>query len=157
MGLLIIAGGSLLLSQEYIKEKRKQRKWTRLRIRKRESKGAHYSIIHDLSLTDKEDFRKYLRINKLAAISILLFYLNKNWNYVFPLACSILCKWTLLMKKLCTTHACFCFYVIEFRKQKNMFCTSEVLLCFAQKNNFCIITKIKLVWFYSLYRNYFFE
>ena len=80
MGLLIIAGGSLLLSQEHIKEKRKQRTWTRLRIRK--SKGAYYSIIHDLSLTDKEDFRKYLRIIKLAAISILLFYLNKNWNYV---------------------------------------------------------------------------
>ena len=78
MGLLIIAGGSLLLSQEYIKEKRKQRKWTRLRIRKRESKGAHYSIIHDLSLTDKEDFRKYLRIHwqplyLMAAYTFILF------------------------------------------------------------------------------------
>ena len=26
-----------------------------------------------------------------------------------------------------------------------------------KKNNFCIMNKIKLVWFYSLYRNYFFE
>ena len=26
-----------------------------------------------------------------------------------------------------------------------------------KKNNFCMINKIKLVWFYSLYRNYFFE
>ena len=29
-------------------------------------------------------------------------------------------------------------------------------LCFTQKNNFCIMNKIKLVWFYSLYRNLFF-
>ena len=40
MGLLIIAGGSLLQSQEHIKERRKQRKWARLRIRKRDSKRA---------------------------------------------------------------------------------------------------------------------
>ena len=49
------------------------------------------------------------------------------------------------------------FYVMEFRRQINIFCTSEALLCFTQKNNFCIMNKIKLVWFYSLYRNYFFE
>ena len=35
MGLLTIAGGTLLLSQEHIKEKRKQRKWVRFRIKKR--------------------------------------------------------------------------------------------------------------------------
>ena len=32
-------------------------------IRKRDSKGAYYSIINDLKFTDNEDFRKYLRIN----------------------------------------------------------------------------------------------
>ena len=53
-----------------------------------------------------------------------------------------------------TTYACFCFYVMEFRKQKNIFCKSEASLCFNQKYNFCIMNKIKLVWFYSLYRNY---
>ena len=31
-------------------------------IRKRDSKGAYYSIINDLRLTDKEDFRKYCYI-----------------------------------------------------------------------------------------------
>ena len=77
MGLSIIAGGSLLLSQQHIKESRKQRKRVRFQIRKRDSKGAYYSIINDLSLADK-DFRKYLRMNTLAAIPILLFYLNKN-------------------------------------------------------------------------------
>ena len=76
--MLTIAGGSLPLSQKHIKERREQRKWMRLRIRKRDSKGAYYLVINDLSLTDKEDFRKYLRMNTLAAIPILLFYLNKN-------------------------------------------------------------------------------
>ena len=77
MGLSIIAGGSLLLSQQHIKESRKQRKRVRFQIRKRDSKGAYYSIINDLSLADK-DFRKYLQMNTLAAIPILLFYLKKN-------------------------------------------------------------------------------
>ena len=77
MGLSIIAGGSLLLSQQHIEESRKQRKRVRVQIRKRDSKGAYYSIINDLSLADK-DFRKYLRMNTLAAIPILLFYLKKN-------------------------------------------------------------------------------
>ena len=79
-GLLIIAGGSLLLSQEHINERRKQRKWALLRIRKRDSKEAYYSVMNDLSLADKEDFRKYQRMNILPAIPILLFYLNKNQN-----------------------------------------------------------------------------
>ena len=64
-------------------------------------------------------------------------------------------KWTLFIKKFFTSHVCFCFYVTEFRKQKNKFCTSEASLCFTQKNSFCIMNKIKLVWFYSLCRNYF--
>ena len=63
MGFLIITRGGLLLSQEHIKERRKQRQWVRSSIRKRDCKGAHYSIINDLKLTDKEDFRKYLRMN----------------------------------------------------------------------------------------------
>ena len=143
-------------SRTYIKEKRKRRQWMRPWIRKRDSKGAYYSIINDLRLTDKENFWKKISEKPLAAIPILLFCLNKNQNYVFPLF-SILYKWTLFIKKFFTTHASFCFYVMQFRKQKDIFCTSEALLCFTQKNNFCIMNKIKLVWFYSLYRNYFFE
>ena len=42
----------------YIKERRKQRQWMRPWIRKRDSKGAYYSIINYLRLMDKEDFRK---------------------------------------------------------------------------------------------------
>ena len=56
-----------------------------------------------------------------------------------------------LSKKFFTTYACFCFYVMEFRKQKNIFCTSEASLWFTQKNNFCIMNNqtgiIKLAWF----------
>ena len=63
MGLLTIAGRSLLLSQEYIKQRRKRRQWVRPWIRKTDSKGIYYSIINDLRLTDKEDFRKYQRMN----------------------------------------------------------------------------------------------
>ena len=65
-------------SWRWFKERRKRKKWVRLWIRKKASKEAYYSIINDLNLTDKVDFRKYLRINTLAAIPILLFYLNKD-------------------------------------------------------------------------------
>ena len=44
----------------------------------------------------------------------------------------------------------------NLKKQNNIFCTSEVSLCFTQKNNFCLLSKIKLVWFYSLNRFFFF-
>ena len=74
---IIIAGGSLLLSEEHIKERRKERKWVPFWIWKRYSKGAYYLIINDLSLGDKEDSGKYLQMNTLTAIPILLFYLNK--------------------------------------------------------------------------------
>ena len=59
MGLLIITGGGLLPSQEHIRERRKLRQWVRPWIRKRDSKGAYYSIINELRLTYKEDFRKH--------------------------------------------------------------------------------------------------
>ena len=85
MGLLIIAEEGLLASQKRIKAMWKQRKWLRPWIRKRDGKGVYCSIINDPSLTDKEDFRKYLRLNTLAAIPILSFCLTKNQNCVSPL------------------------------------------------------------------------
>ena len=62
MGLLKIAAGGLLLTKNDIKERRKRRQWVRPWIRYRDSKGAYYSIINDLKLTDKEDFRNYCNI-----------------------------------------------------------------------------------------------
>ena len=40
MGMLIIAGRGLLLSQEPIQERGKQRRWVNHLIKKRDSKGA---------------------------------------------------------------------------------------------------------------------
>ena len=76
---------------------------------------------------------------------------------MFPLFLYCASRQTLFIRKFFATHACFCFYVMGFRNQKNIFCTSGALLCFTEKNNFCIMNKIKLVWFYSLHRNYFSE
>ena len=45
MELSIIPDGALLLTQEHIKERRKRRQWVRPWIRKKDSKGANYSII----------------------------------------------------------------------------------------------------------------
>ena len=50
MNIDITNWGGLLLSQEHIKERSKQKQW----IRMRESIGAYYSIINDIRLTDKE-------------------------------------------------------------------------------------------------------
>ena len=119
-------------------------------MKKRDSKGAYYSIINCFRLTDKEDFRKKIRKKTLAASPILLF--NKNQKYVLPLF-SILNKWTLYQKGLYKSRF-FLFLRHTIQKQKNIFCTSEASLCFTQKKNFCRMNKIKLVWFYSLYRNY---
>ena len=52
----------LLLSQEHIKETRKRRQWVHPWVRKTDSRGAYYSIVNDLRLTDKEDFREYCYI-----------------------------------------------------------------------------------------------
>ena len=90
-------------------------------------------------------------MNTLADIPILLFYLNKNQKYVSTF--SILYKWTPPKSSLQLLQS----LGHGIQKKKSIFCTSEALLCFTQKNNFCIMNKIKLVWFYSLYRNYFFS
>ena len=50
MNIDITNWGGLLLSQEHITERSKQKQW----IRMRESIGAYYSIINDIRLTDKE-------------------------------------------------------------------------------------------------------
>ena len=144
MGFSTIAGGGLSLSKEHVKEWRKRRQWVRPSIRKKDSKGAYYSIMNDIRLTDKEDSRKYRSLKQN-----ILFHKIMCFHFF--------CTVKVDIKKFLTTHACFCFFVMEFSEQKNMLCTSEASLWFTQKNNFFIMNKIKLVWFYSLYRNYFFE
>ena len=67
------------MRQEHIKERRKQRKWVRLRIRKRDSNGAYYSVTHDLSLTNKEDFRKYLFLYFYSVFPIFLYCASRHY------------------------------------------------------------------------------
>ena len=128
MGLLITAGGGLLLSQEYIKQRIRRTQWVCPWIRKRDSKWAYYPIINDLRLTDKEDFRKYLQVNTfILHITILqktigshsdTFILFKQKLKFCVSTLSILYKWALFIKKFLTTDAYFCFYVMEFRKKR---------------------------------------
>ena len=61
-----------------------------------------------------------------------IFYLNKNWNYVFSLFLH------------CTS-------VIQKTQERMLHKWGFIVFC--SKKNFCIINKIKLVWFYLLYRN----
>ena len=49
-----------------------------------------------------------------------------------------------IYQKVLATHACFFFYVMEFRKKRNIFYKNKAWLCFSQKS-FCIMNKIKLV------------
>ena len=61
----------------YIKERRKRIQWVRFWIRKTDIKGAYHSIINDLRLTDKEDFRRKICKKPLAAVPTLILF-NKN-------------------------------------------------------------------------------
>ena len=133
--------GELLLSQEHIKERKKRTQWVHPWIRERETylKG-HIFRSWMISGWRIKKILKSLFKQKLK-LCVSTFY--------------VLYKWTLFIKTFFTTHACFYFYVIEFKKWKNIFCTSEALLCFTQKNNFCIMNKIKLVFYHIPFENIF--
>ena len=45
------------------KKKSRRKIWTRKWLLKRKERGAYNGILNELRLTDKEDFRKYLRMN----------------------------------------------------------------------------------------------
>ena len=68
MRLLIIAGGDLLLSQEYRKERRKRRQWVHPWIRKRDSKAAYHLIINGL--------KKICIMNKVKLVWLYSLYRN---------------------------------------------------------------------------------
>ena len=67
----------------------------------------------------------------LAAISILFFYQKKNYVSTFFFTVQV----DTVDQKFFPTHACFCFYVMEFRKQKKIYPAqvSEASLCFNSK------------------------
>ena len=45
------------------KKKSRRKIWTREWLLKRNERGSYNGILNELRLTDKEDFRKYLRMN----------------------------------------------------------------------------------------------
>ena len=114
-------------------------------IRKAGSKGAaYYSIINDLRLTDKEDFRKKICKKPLAAVPILWFCLIKIKMQVDTVYQKVIYNSCFLL---------FLRHVIQKTKEHTLH--KWGLIVFYSKNNFCTMNEIKLVWFYSLHRNFF--
>ena len=61
MELLIIAGGGGVATEPKTYERKEKAKTMGApQIRKRDSKGSYFSIINDLRLTDKGDFKNYI-------------------------------------------------------------------------------------------------
>ena len=60
----LAASGSYLVINEFFPKKSSKRKvWTQEWLLRRQEKGACRGTLSELRLTDKEDFRKYLRMN----------------------------------------------------------------------------------------------
>ena len=116
----------------------------RLLIRKTDSKGAYYSIVNDLRLMDKEDFRKKICKKPLAAVPILWFCLIKIKMQVDTVYQKVIYNSCFLL---------FLRHVIQKTKEHTLH--KWGLIVFYSKNNFCTMNEIKLVWFYSLHRNFF--
>ena len=81
-------------------------------------------------------------MNTLAAFPILLFSLNKNQKYV---SLFLYCTSGHYEKVL---YNCFCFYVMEYRKQNNIFCTSESLCL-----KMCSFTYFKNIFYHVTLEN----
>ena len=129
----------MLLSQEQIQEKSKQRQWI-----KRQIVWEHIiSIINDLRLTNKEVLES-----------------TYEWihHHVFMFKIKII-------NLYCTSGYCLSKSSLQLMLvsvftlwiSQNKITYSAQVRQNTQKNNFCIMNKIKLVWFYSLYTNYFLE
>ena len=120
MGLLIFAGGGLLLIQEHINEKRKWRQWVHPLIRK-----SILSDHNDLRLTAKEQI-KIMRFHFLYAVQVDIAYQKVHCNS---------CLFLLL------SHG--------MQKPKEHIMHKGGFIVFYSKNNFCIMNKIRLVWFFD--------
>ena len=89
----------------------------------------------------------------LAAILIILLYSNKNYNYAFFFF-AMLCKSGHCLSKSSSQLMLLSVFTSWYWENKSHILHKWGFVVFYSKNNFCIINKIKLVWFYSLYRNY---
>ena len=100
-------------------------------------------------MTNKGDFRKEIFKKPLAAIPILLFCLNKNSKYVFPLF-SILYMWTLFIAKFFTMHASlFLRHIIQKTKEHILHNWGIIVFCWKKK--FCTFFYISKIFFTMLH------
>ena len=134
-------------------------------------------------LTDKEDFWKKICKKPLAAIPMLWFCLSLSWRRPLSYRNQSIDLWTgfymitaLIKPKLCVSTF-FCNIQVDTVYQRVLYNSLFFLLlrhiisktkehilhkrgfillsCFTQKKKFSAMNEIKLVWFYSLYRNSF--
>ena len=54
---------SYAVIMDWIRRKSRRKIWAREWLLKRNERGAYNGILNELRLTDKEDFRNYLRMN----------------------------------------------------------------------------------------------
>ena len=130
----MLGAGELLLSQKHIKERKKRRQWVHPWIRKRDSKG-YFSIINDLRLTDKADFKNSIQIK----IKIMCFH------FLYTVQVGT------VYQNVLYNSCLFLFLRHGVQKIKEHILHKWGFIVFCSKNNFCVMNKIKLVWFYSLH------
>ena len=103
----------------------------------------------------KKTFEKKISEIPLATIPILLFCLKKNQNCVSTFFYTV--QIDNVYQKVLYKSCFFLFLHDEIQKTKEHILHKWGSLCFTQKNNLCIMNETKLIWFYSLYKNYFFD
>ena len=59
----LILGCAISLSNSNRKKRRSRKIWMKDWLRERDKKGAYANILQELRLNDRENFRKYLRMN----------------------------------------------------------------------------------------------
>ena len=116
-------------------------------MRKRDSMGAYYWIINNLSLTNKiilESTHEWIHQD------MCIFKIKIK---VFPLFYTV--QVDTVYQKVFDNSYLFCLLRYGIQKTKEHVLHKWGFIVFKSKNNFCTTNKIKLVWFYSLYTNYF--
>ena len=102
-------------------------------------------------MADK-DFRKYLRMNTSAAIPILLFYLNKNKNFVFTLFLYCTSRNYLSKNSL---QLMLVFVFASWNSENKRTCSAQVRLYCVSLKKIISVQCIKSNWFGLKFSKYF--
>ena len=116
-------------------------------MRKRDSMGAYYWIINNLSLTNKIILE--VPTNEYIKICVYLKSKLKCFHFFYTVQVDT------VYQKVFDNSYLFCLLRYGIQKTKEHVLHKWGFIVFKSKNNFCTTNKIKLVWFYSLYTNYF--